>query len=388
MNTSNLLQYIYENRCTILGVGPVSKNCVDAVIELSQEFDIPIILIASRNQIDSEEFGGGYVNKWTTQTFSSYVREKDKSGNIFLARDHGGPWQNKSEKENGLNLEEAMESAKRSYKADIDAGFDILHIDPSIDIHENPTVDNILERVFELYKFCIEYSAQSNKRVLFEIGTEEQSGLLNTSEDLRYVLKMVKSYCEKNKFEEPSFVVVQTGTKVKEMENIGRFEKLITNENAESDLKKNVADTVSICNQADVMMKVHNMDYLSHQALDMHASMGIHAANVAPEFGVTETKALLTLLHDHSMTELADQFLELSYKSGKWGKWMHENTEASDYDRSIISGHYVFATDECNQIKKEAENKLKSKNIELEEHLKKAVKQQIIRYLKGFRIVQ
>jgi len=83
--------FLQKKRCTLLGVGPMSINCVDAAIELSNENDVPIILIASRRQIDSEEFGGGYVNNWTTEQFARYVTEHDKKGKILLARDHGGP---------------------------------------------------------------------------------------------------------------------------------------------------------------------------------------------------------------------------------------------------------------------------------------------------------
>ena len=84
---------IKKRRCTLLGVGPMSINCVDAAIELANENEIPILMIASRRQIDSEEFGGGYVNNWTTEDFARYVLDKDKKGKILLARDHGGPWQ-------------------------------------------------------------------------------------------------------------------------------------------------------------------------------------------------------------------------------------------------------------------------------------------------------
>ena len=46
-----------------------------------------------------------------------------------------------------------MESAKRSYKADIDAGFQVC-IWSSIDIHGTPSRDEILDRVYELYEYC------------------------------------------------------------------------------------------------------------------------------------------------------------------------------------------------------------------------------------------
>ena len=34
------------------------------------------------------------MNNWTTSKFADHVRKKDKFGDIILARDHGGPWQN------------------------------------------------------------------------------------------------------------------------------------------------------------------------------------------------------------------------------------------------------------------------------------------------------
>ena len=48
------------------------------------------MMIASRRQIDSEEFGGGYVNNWSTKSFADYVKKKDKKNFIILSRDHGG----------------------------------------------------------------------------------------------------------------------------------------------------------------------------------------------------------------------------------------------------------------------------------------------------------
>ena len=124
-----LEKYRSGRNCTLLGVGPMSKNCVDASIELADEYKTPLMLIASRRQIDSEQFGGGYVENWTTNQFAEYVQRKDKNRNIILARDHGGPWQNELEKKQGMSLIEAMKSSKDSYKTDIDSGFHMLHID-------------------------------------------------------------------------------------------------------------------------------------------------------------------------------------------------------------------------------------------------------------------
>ena len=43
------------------------------------------MLIASRRQIDSELFGGGYVNNWSTKQFSDYVIKRDKRKKNFIS---------------------------------------------------------------------------------------------------------------------------------------------------------------------------------------------------------------------------------------------------------------------------------------------------------------
>lgn len=371
-----------------MAVGPVSVNCVDATIELSNQYQVPMMLIASRRQVDSEKHGGGYVNNWTTHQFADYVQKKDKSARVILARDHGGPWQNPMEVRRNHSIEEAMESAKASYRADIDAGFKMLHIDPSIDIHNEPDIDIILNRVFELYEYCSKYAAEKNRPVYFEVGTEEQSGLVETNEDLEYLLSRIEEFCSEKEVPLPMFVVVQIGTRVMETKNIGLLEQAINTQESKSHIYQKIPEIVEICNRAGIHIKVHNGDYLSDNAIRMHPELGIHAANVAPEFAVTETKTLLKLMEEHSLGFLADQFIELSYNSGKWKKWMLNDTNASDYDRAVIAGHYVYSTDEFIEIKERAVVHLRKRNIELDEVLKHEIKKSIMRYLRGFKVVK
>jgi len=382
-----LQTFLQKKRCTLLAVGPMSKNCVDATIELANEHDVPILLIASRRQIDSEEFGGGYVNNWTTAEFARYVIDGDKKGKVLLARDHGGPWQNCKEKDAKLSLRRAMESAKSSYRADLEAGFQVLHIDPSVDIHGQPGVDEVLDRIFELYEFCWSQAQHLRQEVIFEIGTEEQSGSTNTQEELDYTLNAVQRFCNKNHLPQPSFVVIQSGTRVMETRNVGSFDSPVRVADelpAEIQLPK----MIEICNRYGILMKEHNTDYLSDEALQWHPRLGIHAANVAPEFGVTETLSLLSVLESNGLSKLADRFLQLAYDSNKWDKWMLANSQATERDRSIIAGHYVFSKPECAELKAEASRELAPKGIELEQHLKQHVKQCILRYLRNFRLVR
>jgi hypothetical protein len=386
MMHQRLNAFLNKRRCTLLGVGPMSLNCVDAAIELANSYDTPLLLIASRRQIDSEEFGGGYVNNWTTQEFAKYVIDKDLKGKILLARDHGGPWQSNKEINENYSLRRAMDSAKLSYLRDLEAGFQVLHIDPSIDIHNSPNVDEILDRIYELYDYCWTHAQRLGREIIFEVGTEEQSGSTNTQEELDYTLNELLKFCKKNNIPQPSFVVIQTGTRVMETRNVGSFDTPLRVSN-ELPAEIQVPKMIEICNRYGIMMKEHNTDYLSDEALQWHPRLGIHAANVAPEFGVAETLALIDILEKNNLHDLAEEFLNISYNSNKWQKWMIEETAANDRDRAIISGHYVFSKPECLELKKRASKDLAKNNIDLESHLKNEVKESIFRYLKNFRMV-
>ena len=373
--------YVTSRCCTLLGVGPMSKNCIDAVIDLANENEAPLMLIASRRQIDSEEFGGGYVNNWTTSEYAKYIKSKDKKNNIILARDHGGPWQNEIEVKNNLNLNEAINSAKKSYKHDIDSGFQILHIDPSIDIHSSPNVDQVLDRVYELYEYCWDYAKQKNKDIIFEIGTEEQSGSTNTQEELEYTLDKMNIFCKKNKLPFPTFVVIQAGTKVMETRNVGSFDSPIRVEN-EIPPEIQLPKMISICDKYEIFMKEHNTDYLSTDALNWHPKLGIHSANVAPEFGVAETKSLINLLDQYELFEIKKKFIELSYTSLKWKKWMLDDGLASKEEKAIISGHYIFSDENFLKLKEDIYKKIPN----IDKILRKDVKKSISRYTKAFRL--
>ena len=172
-----------------------------------------------------------------------------------------------------------------------------------------------------------------------------------------------------------------------ETRNVGSFDspiRVLDEIPAEIQLPK----MIEICNHYGIFMKEHNTDYLSDGALQWHPRLGIHAANVAPEFGVAETRALLNVLESNGLERLADRFLQVAYNSNKWDKWMLKDTSATDRDRAIIAGHYVFSRPECIELKAQATMALAGKGIERESRLKQQVKQSILRYLRNFRLVR
>ena len=94
-----------------------------------------------------------------------------------------------------------MESAKSSFRADLEAGCQILQRDSSVDIFGRPSVDEVLDRLFELYEFCCLQAQDLRQEVVFEIGTEEQTGSTNSQQQLDYILGAIVHFCKKNKFQ-------------------------------------------------------------------------------------------------------------------------------------------------------------------------------------------
>ena len=226
---NELFQDLLHNKKSLLGAGPMSTNCINAVINISNKYNIPIQLIASRRQIDSDDHGGGYVNNWSTEEFSNYVRKNSQQQFVFLSRDHSGPWQGYYEVKNNLDLKSSMNSCKRSLEEDIDQGFKFLHLDPCIDINNQINTDMILDRLFELYGHVYDYSKGLND-IFIEVGTDLQSDQVSSVEETRYILDKVTTFSTNELNHKPTFFVIQNGTKVLETENIGEYkDKVETN---------------------------------------------------------------------------------------------------------------------------------------------------------------
>jgi hypothetical protein len=66
---------------------------------------------------------------------------------------------------------------------------------------------------------------------------------------------------------------------------------------------------------------------------------------------------------------------------------MLPDSAATDQDKAIIAGHYVFSTPESRDIKARVAVELEKSGIELNHYLKDRVKESITRYMRGFRLV-
>ena len=115
--------------------------------------------------------------------------------------------------------------------------------------------------------------------------------------------------------------------------------------------------------------------------------MGIHSINVAPEFGVVETNTLFNILKLHGYEDILEKIVSLSYNSKKWEKWMLNNTKATDFEKAMISGHYIFSNQEFKDYISFVKKDLFKKNISLNEKLKSSVKSSILRYISNLGMI-
>ena len=380
---NRIKEFVKEKQCTLLGIGPMSKNCVDVVIELVNSHKIPIMLIASRRQIESAELGGGYVNNWTTEEFSKYIEKNDKNQNIILCRDHGGPYQNENENKENHSFDEVMDNAKKSFSVDIQSNFQIIHIDPTENLVSDLTQDEMLNRIYDLYEFCYLTAEKFNKKIFVEISLGKEDGGISSVSEIEYGVKKIKEFCNKNKLPLPLFMVVKTGNHVLETRNIGILEDIVDGKGLEEgEIKK----MIKFCNEEEIMIKEHNGDYLAEHALRYHPKIGIHGINVAPEFGVIETKAILTWLEQNNLYEMEKKFIDIAYNSKKWEKWMMPNSKTTKKDKAIIAGHYIFSSKEFEVLKNEI-LETKEKEESFNNFLKSQIRISIVNYLKNLNII-
>ena len=380
MKNIEKIQKLISRRITLLGAGPMSKFSVDAIIELSNFYDLPIAMIPSRRQIECKELGGGYVENWSTEEFAKYVRLNDKGGNVLLSRDHCGPWQLEQLNKDGSHktLKDEMDLVKISIEADVRSGFDLIHLDPSLGFKHGLNKDEVREIVYELISFC---ESIKTSEILYEIGTEEQ--VYSSAEDVESELNTILRDLEIKKLPAPIFYVQQTGTKVIERRNVGNFDNPLDSKGY-LPASFNLPRVTRLCELNGVWLKEHNADYMSNEALQWHPRFGIHAANVAPEFGYIETQTIIDLANLTSSEDLVKVMVEKVNSFGKWKKWMLEDSDSSQFEKMLIAGHYHFSENWHIEWRSELRRRLKKIDIDLDQYVYFEVKKSINRYLECF----
>jgi len=302
-----------------LAFGPMSSESIEAVFQYSNFHRTELMLIASKNQIDH---AGGYVNKWTTAEYMKFIKEMKKmypQAKVKICRDHCGP---------GFNGNSDLKDVYKTIDADIENGFDLIHIDFC---HFKGTKDEQLKET----KKAIQYCLKKNPKIELEIGTDENRGtnysLPNLKEwetEIDYFL----TFCK------PKFYVVQTGSLVMEINQAGSFNKPF------------VTDVHKMLAKKGLLLKEHNADYLSKDEIAMRTGI-VDAMNNAPQLGVVQTSTVLARCLIYGIK--FDKFLDVVYAGGKWKKWLNTNTADNKMLCCMIAGHYHFSSPEYKEIIRE-----------------------------------
>lgn len=279
-----------------LYIGCVSKNTIDAVIEYSNENNIVLGLIPSRRQVD---FDGGYINH-TNKSLYDYVRSR--SDNVILQRDHGGPSQ-------GKKIDDGIISILDDCKY-----YDLLHIDPW---KQYSDLDVGLQKTKELIELCI----SNNYKGQFEIATEQSIRDFNVKE-VEYLIQKLKQYPLK-------YIVIQSGTSLKENINTGVYDE------------RRLIEFCRLVSSHNYLSKEHNGDYIDNNLIKNKFSNGLDSINIAPEFGLMETNCYLDKIKSNK--KLLDLFYQLCYDSNQWKKWVNKDFDINNKINLIqICGHYVL----------------------------------------------
>lgn len=303
-----------------LGFGPMSHRINAVLAGYAKERQRPLMMIASRNQVDANS---GYV--MTTGKLAEQVNPL-RSEYLMLCRDHCGPYFLDSEK--SLSLRDAVEATKKTIAGDIESGFDLIHIDTS-------RCEDAYHVADELFNFCLKL----NPNIQFEFGTEENvgvaAGIKKYKDDVHFA----------SQFPNMQFVVAQTGSLTMEDRQVGSFDVAM------------VKQLVSFAELAGVKLKEHNADYLTAEQILARKNAGVHACNIAPQLGVLQTRTVLNLA-EYFNVDTTD-FKNTVLNSKKWSKWI---IDGGDDVKVAVAGHYCFGTDQYKQVE---ENLAKLCNIEL-----------------------
>ncbi len=316
---------------TLLAVCPNSPAVIKAAFRAAKRNNAPIMFAATLNQVDND---GGYTGM-TQKDFVRVMRVEAKRNNYtgpyIAAIDHGGPWLKDIQTLEMWPYEKAMDAVKKSYEAALLAGYELIHVDPTVDRFlpkgEIIKIEVVAARTIELITHIENFRKQRGlPRIAYEVGTEEVHGGLADMSVFNKFLDLLKEGLEKNGCADawPCFVVGKVGTDL----HTTFFDPVVA---------KQLTTTVA---KYGSFIKGHYTDDVENP--EEYPLSGMGAANVGPEFTVAEFNALEELeavedklyeegnvaMHSHMVAILKKLVIE----SGRWKKWVHGDESPDDFE--------------------------------------------------------
>jgi len=375
---------------TLLAVCPNSKNVLKASLRSAKRMNTPMIFAATLNQVDSD---GGYTG-WTHKDLIRVIKEESYNigydGPIITCIDHGGPWLKDIQVIEKWDYKRSMLWIKKSFEEALLAGFDLIHIDPTIDIYQNViNIETVADRTLELILFIEEFRKSKRiKAIAYEVGTEEVHGGLANIGIFKEFLKILKIGLSKYNLDYawPYFIVGKVGTDL----HTTTFDPIVA---------KKLVDISKIYGS---YIKGHYTDFVSNPK--EYPIIGIGAANIGPELTMVEYDALMELckieeeLYEKNNIACKSNFkfvLEQSVlNSGRWKKWLREgetdfNQLDSERKELIIktSARYIWELPEVTCSEKYLFRNLELNGIDAENWVLTNIEANIEKYFMAFNLV-
>ncbi len=315
---------------TLFAACPNSEAVIKAALRSAQRANAPIKFAATLNQVDLD---GGYTGMNQFEFVKMVKLEAEAinyNGPIIIAIDHGGPWLKDIQSQENWPLKKCMEWIKKSFEAAIEAGYDLIHVDPTVD-KTLPSgsvmpIDLVIARTVELIEHA-ELFRRSHQfpPISYEVGTEEVHGGLADLSVFENFLKGLKIQLQNKSLSDvwPIFVVGKVGTDL----HTTTFDPQVARQ------------LVQIAKTYGSFIKGHYTDYVENPVDYPQSGMG--GANVGPEFTEEEYNSLLKCenleIHLNKQGDIAkksnimESLEQAVYQSGRWKKWLLTEEIGTDF---------------------------------------------------------
>lgn len=306
---------------TVFAACPNSISVIKAAFRAAKRNDAPIYFAATLNQIDCD---GGYTGMTQAEFIKTLKFEAEAvnfNGIYIAAIDHGGPWLKDIQHIERWSTERAMDGVKKSFEAAIAAGYDLIHVDPTVDINvpKGQIIDIhlVVKRTVELISHAEAFrKAHGYAPISYEVGTEEVHGGLADETTFDTFLTGLKHRLAEAGLPDvwPCFIVGKVGTDL----HTTTFDPVVAEK-----LTAKVRPYGS-------WIKGHYTDDVSNP--EEYPLSGMGAANVGPEFTMSEYDALAELEAAErnlfgqgqvaKLSGMTDALVRLVDASGRWKKWL------------------------------------------------------------------
>lgn len=373
-------------RHTLLAVCPNSDAVARAALLAAREADAPLLYAATLNQVDTD---GGYTG-WTPASFAAFVHaERTRLGHegpVLLCLDHGGPWKKDLHLAEGWSYAETMAAVKRSVEACLEAGYALLHLDPTVDRERPPgapvPVEVIVERTVELMAHAEACRLRLGLApIAYEVGTEEVGGGLRREDRFAAFVRALGGALRERGLPMPTFVVGDVGTTL----DTGHFDPEMARCLGEH------------ARGLGALLKAHYTDGVDHP--EAYPASGIGGANVGPGFAAEEYATLMELVRLEEQLGRASGLPEALRRcvvaSGRWKKWLRAEErglpfEALAEERQAwlveTGSRYVWTAPEVAQARRRLYEHVRDR-LDGEAFVLDRIKSAMLRYFRAFNLV-